>query len=69
MSTYRTKQGDVLDAVLWRLTGSTGLLAATLRANPGLAALGPVLPGGVEIEIPVPAPAEPRQPVRLWGGG
>lgn len=66
MSSYRTAPGDMIDEVLWRLTGSSALTEAVLDMNPGLAALGPVLPGDVVVQLPEPAPAVPRQPVRLW---
>ncbi|WP_434361070.1 tail protein X [Parasalinivibrio latis] len=62
-----TVQGDVLDAVIWRHLGSQpGLVEQVLEANPGLAGLGPVLPAGLMIELPVPTlPTEPVR-VQLW---
>lgn len=64
-------QGDTLDGLLWRHAGRTaGLVERTLTANPGLAALGAVLPHGHAVEIPdaalaAPAPAD-RPLIQLW---
>ena len=39
-----------------------------LEANPGLAALGPVLPPNTSVVLPdLPKPATEVQPMRLWG--
>lgn len=60
-----------LDLVLYRRDGRRGqdLVRATYRLNPGLAAVGPILPVGREILLPDPLP-EPRpgavQPVSLF---
>lgn len=53
------QQGATLDLLLWRIHGrkGQGLVEAALVANPGLAALGPVIPLGTVIVIPdLPAP-------------
>ena len=51
---YKTKDGDMVDAICYRYYGaSSGYMEKVLAANPGLAALGPVLSAGVEIELPV----------------
>lgn len=62
-----TRQGDVLDALCLAHYGHNGALEAVLAANPGLAALGPIYPAGVEIFLPdnIPAPSAPR--ATLWG--
>lgn len=62
----RTLQGDTVDLLCWRHLGRTeGVVAETLRINPGLAARGPLLPAGLAVELPEPAPAV--QPlVQLW---
>jgi phage tail protein X len=60
-------QGDTLHSVVVRHIGSTkgGVIEATLAANPGLAALGPVLPVGTRIDITRPVvPLE--KSVKLW---
>ncbi|MDJ0824256.1 MAG: tail protein X [Rhodobacter sp.] len=66
MSVYVTKDGDVLDAICLAELGSTEHVAAVLDANPGLAAAGPVLPKGVEIDLPIVAAPAPQAPIRLW---
>jgi len=68
MDTVRTVQGDTVDAVVWRHYGRTaGLVERVLDANPGLADLGPVLPGSTLINLPTAAPqAEQSQMVNLW---
>lgn len=64
--------GISLDLLLWRLHGVRGreIVAATLASNPGLAALGPILPHGTEVFVPdLPTRAEPapRRIVSLFG--
>lgn len=65
---YTTQQGDTADLIALDHFGRTrGATEAILRANPGLAAAGTVLPEGLPVVIPTVAP-EPAQPViRLWG--
>lgn len=65
----RARQGDTLDGLIWRERGlGPADLSAVLEANPGLAALGAVLPIGTPVIIPaisVPAIAV-RDVVQLW---
>ena len=74
---YRTKDGDVLDALCHKHYGreagrpvrgtQTGAVEAVLEANPGLADQGPILPAGLLIILPdLPEPVPHRQPLRLW---
>ncbi len=65
---YRTKEGDVLDALCHAQYGArVGVVERVLDANPGLAALGPVYSSGVLINFPdVPAAAPVVAAVRLW---
>lgn len=66
---YRTKDGDVLDAICAKHYGSTvNQVELVLAANPGLAAHGPVLRSGLLIELPE-IEAQPRKQatIRLWG--
>ncbi|MEQ8257550.1 MAG: tail protein X [Roseovarius confluentis] len=66
---YRSSDGDVVDAIVWRHYGrqDAGLVSGVLEANPGLSALGAILPAGVSIVLP-PEPAAPElETVRLWG--
>lgn len=65
----RALQGDTVDAIVWRVFGRTaGLVEQVLELNPGLAALGVIVPEGTEILLPEPAAAqEPTsQRVQLW---
>jgi phage tail protein X len=66
--TLRARQGDTLDGLLWRERGLRSAdLAPVLEANPGLAALGPVLPTGTAVLVPDTAPAPvTRDLVQLW---
>lgn len=58
---------EPLDALCWRVLGRTaGVVEATLRSNPGLAAHGPCLPAGLVVELADP-PETPTQPtINLW---
>lgn len=64
---YRTKAGDMLDAVCFDYYGRTaGVVEKVLEANPRLAECGPVFEAGVVIELPeLPAPV-PNEGVSLW---
>jgi phage tail protein X len=63
---YRVKAGDVLDDVCQRHYGRTDMLTAVLAANKGLAAMGPVMPAGLLINLPdAPVPVATAS-VRLW---
>lgn len=69
MGMATSQSGETLDAVLWRVLGATGAIALVYAANPGLAALGPILPAGTGITIPAAAetsPAPLREDVKLW---
>lgn len=49
----RALQGETLDALCFRHRGRThGVVEATLELNPGLADYGPILPMGLEVDIP-----------------
>jgi phage tail protein X len=68
--TLRARQGDTLDGLVWRERGlGPADLPAILAANPGLAALGPILPKGQVVTIPAiaaPAVAVRSDVVNLW---
>lgn len=53
--------GIVLDLLLWRRFGDKGiaLVEETLALNPGLAAVGPILPAGTVVVLPEAPPAGP----------
>ena len=60
-------QGDSVDSLCWRHLGSSAAVEATLEANPGLAALGPVLPMGTAVALPDVAPtASNDNIIQLW---
>lgn len=74
MADQVTVRGDGItaDLLLWRRYGSEGqaLLEATLDLNPGLAALGSVLPAGTVVmlpDLPDPAARPARPVVSLFG--
>lgn len=67
MAVYRTVEGDVLDLIAYRELGDERLVIAILKANPRLAEMPPVLPAGVEIELPEAGPVTPGETIRLWG--
>lgn len=61
--------GETVDAICWRVLGRTqGVTEQVLALNPGLAAIGPQLPGGMAITLPALAAAAPavRETVNLW---
>ncbi len=66
--TYTTSDGDTVDYVAWKHYGTTEgrVTEQLLEANCGLADYGPTLPAGVEITMPVIAPASKAEGVRLW---
>lgn len=68
MATISTLQGDMVDTICRRTYGDeSGFVEAVLAANPGLAALGPVLPVGTQVFLPVLDPdPEQEQLVTLW---
>lgn len=66
---YLTQQGDTVDLIAFQRFGTHGMEMAILEANPGLAMLGPVLPAGMTIKIPVPLVKDRTTVQRLWGDG
>ena len=66
--TYRTRDGDMIDAVCRRYYGTeAGTVEVVLEANPGLAARGPVLEGGILVELPeLPRPLKTIDTLKLW---
>ena len=63
----RAQQGETLDLIINRHYGYTaGITEQVLALNPGLAALGPILPTGTLITMPA-APTQAEQPlIQLW---
>lgn len=70
MKTVTALQGDTLDLICWRVLGTTQghVVEDALALNPGLAALGTVLPQGTVIVLPDPpvAAAATLQTINLW---
>ena len=68
-TTVQALQGDTLDQLCQRHLGSTaGTVEAALTANPGLAALGPILPMGTVVVLPDArdAVAKKKNLIQLW---
>lgn len=68
MNAYITKQGDTADLIAWNYYGTQGgrVTEQLLEANPGLAARGPLLPGGLVVQLPVIDTTEKVKGVKLW---
>lgn len=66
--TVRSREGDTLDLVLHRDRGlGVCSIGAVLTANPGLAALGAILPIGTAVIIPPAAADVPAtRPLQIW---
>lgn len=68
--TVTAEAGETLDALCWRALGTTAPLETIYAANPGLAALGRILPTGTVVQIPDAAttatPAPVRETIQLW---
>lgn len=65
------REGMTLSRLIWgRFKKQVpGMVENVLSINPGLAALGPFLPVGTAIKVPIPAPRNDNTditPVRLW---
>ena len=65
---YVTRDGDVIDAICWRVFGRTaGVVEEVLALNPGLGFFPEVLPAGVSIVLPSsPAVPAPKRELSLW---
>ena len=64
---YTSQDGDTVDLVCYRHYGNTvGKVEAVLAANPGLAAMGPVLQKGIEFTLP--GLTEPEEKVTINEG-
>ena len=64
---YRTKNGEVLDHIVWLHYGiCSGAVEAVLATNPKLAEHGFMLPSGLLITLPQYQPPHQSQRVALW---
>lgn len=61
-------QGDTVDVLCQSHLGSTAMVTEqVLEMNPGLAALGAVLPMGTQVELPDQVPAKNNNTlIQLW---
>lgn len=61
-------QGDTLDNLCWRHLGSVDPVETALLLNPGLAAIGPILPEGTAVTLPetTQAAAQTTPIIQLW---
>lgn len=68
MTDYRTKEGDMLDAICYRYYGrSSGVVELVLIANQNLSRQPEQLPSGLVITLPdLPVQTNDITPIRLW---
>lgn len=67
MQEVRAIQGDTVDRICYRYYGRTaGVTEAVLKANPGLAKLGPILPMGTRVKMPAVEAKPTKQTIALW---
>lgn len=61
-------QGDTVDQLCHRHLGRTDITVSVLEANPGIAALGAVLPMGTALTLPdaQTVAAAPKTMINLW---
>lgn len=65
MVTYITKEGDVLDWIVWRHYGTVSALEQVMKANPNITH--EVLSAGIEIKLPyIDAVQKTDNEVKLW---
>jgi phage tail protein X len=66
--TITAHAGETVDALVWRAIGAgAGVVESVYEANPRLAELGPFLPEGTPVNVPLPSAAAPETPlVQLW---
>lgn len=66
--TVEANQGDTVDIICHREYGAESkYVEAVLEANPGLSALGAVLPMGTPVALPdLSVQSDPMQLVSLW---
>ena len=65
MITYVTKEGDVLDWIVWRHYGTISVLEEVMQANPNVT--DEKLSAGIEIQLPyIEVTQKNCSEVRLW---
>lgn len=66
-ATYQTRDGDTLDHICYQHYGQqSGAVEQVLAFNPGLAALGPVYPANILINLPQLTTVVESKTLRLW---
>ena len=64
---YITQQFDELDAICYRYYGRTqGTVESVMVANPNLAEMMPIFPGGLTILLPDLQQPESTTTLRIW---
>jgi phage tail protein X len=67
MAAVIARQGETVDQIAARCYGGdTAMTLAILEANPGLAALGPILPHGTAVTLPERVAAPAAATINLW---
>ena len=68
MSTVRSRDGDTVSLILWLALNRNDDEAeeALYALNPALEQYGPVLPAGVEINLPELSDPAPAKVVNVW---
>ena len=65
MITYTTKEGDVLDWIVWKHYGTMSALEQVMKANPNVT--NEKLSAGIEIKLPyIEATQKTDNEVKLW---
>lgn len=67
--TATAQQGETVDALVWRMLGAgSGIVEQVFALNRDLADIGPVLPEGHVVTLPVPTAGSvpEREIVKLW---
>ncbi len=65
MVTYITKEGDILDWIVWRHYGTISVLEKVMQANPNITS--EKLLAGIEIKLPyIEVIQKSNSEVRLW---
>ena len=67
MTTYVTKDNDMLDDICWKQYGQkSGVVEIVLKANSGLAEYGCFLPVGLVITLPSIPKKPDKITIKLW---
>jgi phage tail protein X len=66
MAKYRSREGDTIDLICWRVYGDVLMSQSVLRANRGVADLDLVLPVGTVLELPEITATNIDKTIKLW---